>query len=261
MKAIKQLSIAMLTSAAVFSSCSKDEDDTPAEPVITNFSVGAEAGGGKTVNLGGLISYEFDVEASGDDKLAKYHLEMHSEAATEADEYKVLDDDITADFDGLRNTHVHDHAEVSYEAPAGTYHFHLTVTTQGGYTASEEFELEVVSNPAAPKVTDFTVQNMNGGTEYAPGDTVVVSFTATASEGTLDHYHLEIHDEPASGNVEDETKLVDDEFTANIKGETEAIISHIVAIPADAAGAYHVHATISDTKGNGIAKAASFEVK
>ena len=258
---MKKLSVFILSAFLAFSfvGCNDDDDNNGSEskPVISNFSVESEARGGNTITTGGIISFEFDVNMESSDKLSKYHIEIHDEpeSGLAADEYKIIDEDFT-DIDGLRNTHIHDHIEVPVEASTGNYHFHLTVTSQEGYTATEEAKLEVVENPNAPSVTDLSITNKNGGTTLSLNDVIVVKFTAEAKNGaTLKNYHLEIHDEPASGKIEDEYKLVDDEFSDNFKGKDKTTVSHEITITEKAStGKYHFHLHVYDEKNNGTAK-------
>lgn len=262
MKTLTKLGLIALAGVSLFASCKKDEDEKPKEPVISNFNAEAEGTGGTTVNIGSIISFEFEIEAQGEDKLASYHLEIHNEAETEAEEFVLIDETFTDGVEGLRNTHIHEHIDVDHEAPEGTYHFHVTVTTKDGYTVTEDIELNFIINPQAPEITDFTLTNKAGVDKYAPNDTVVISFIATAAKGmTLEKYNLEIHDEPASGLVEDETKIVDDAFTDNFIGEASASINHEVVIPTGAKGVCHVHLIIFDQQNNAIAKASHFEVE
>lgn len=238
-------------------SCEKDEEVNE-KPVITDLKVGHEDGSSDPFNLGGVICLEFNVEMENDDKLKSYHVEIHDEPASGlvADEYKIIDEEF--DISGLRNTHIHDHIEIDVEANTGNYHFHLTVTSENGFTSSEEAHLVVIDNPNAPAVSNFSVANKNGGTTYAVGDIIVVSFDAEAKNGaTLDNYALEIHDEPDSGLLEDETNLVEEEnFTANFQGLTTANVSQEVEITAGGKipGHWHIHLHVSDNADNVTAK-------
>lgn len=238
-------------------SCENDkEDNAETKPAITAFSVGNEVGGTESVQLGGIISFEFDAEMKTNDKIISYYLEMHDEPASglAADEYKIIDKEF--EIGGLRNTHVHDHIEVPLEANTGNYHFHLTVTSENGYTSSKEAHLTVVDNNNAPEVSDFTVTNKSGNATINTGDTLIVSFTAKAKSGnTLKEYHLEIHDEPNSGKLEDEFKLVNKTFTADFANLSEATIQHETEVVAGGeSGNYHIHLHIFDNENNGVAK-------
>ncbi len=112
------------------------------------------------------------------------------------------------------------------------------------------------ANPNAPLVENFSVKNKNGKSTFAKGDTLIVSFKATANgNNTLGKYFLEIHDEPASGKVSDEHKLVDAEFTNNFKALNSTTINHEVIIGNEGSnGKYHVHLHVYDSKNYAIAK-------
>lgn len=262
MKKINFLVVCSLL-ATCFLACNDDDETTNPKPVITSFTVESEVGGGNTIALGGMISFEFDAEMQTNDKIESYHLEIHDEPASglAADEYILIDEEF--EVGGLRNTHVHDHVEVPVDANTGKYHFHLTVTSAEGYTETKEMELQIIENKNAPSVSNFSVSKKSGSGDYQVGDIVVISFTAKAVEGnTLKNYHLEIHDEPASGKLEDEFKLVDEDFTTNFEGLTEAVISHEVEVKdGGAKGKYHVHLHVTDNKNNATAKADEITIK
>lgn len=258
MRKLNLIIVAVLITATMFVSCKKEETPTlEPKPVISNFTVGNEVGGGSTLILGGLISFEFNAEMKTGDKLKSYHLEMHDEPASglAADEYKVIDEEF--DVSGLRNTHIHDHIEIPLDANTGNYHFHLTVTSQDGYTTSKETHLSVEENTNAPVISNFSVTNKSGSTDFQVGDILIVSFEASAKNDiTLKSYHLEIHDEPVSGELEDEFKLVDDEFTADFANESSVVINKEIEIKQGGTkGKYHVHLHVYDNQNNGAAKA------
>ena len=53
-------------------------------------------------------------------------------------------------------------------------------------------------------INNVVAENHDGGTEIPIGGTISVDFEVEAGEAKLDYYHIEIHDHPASGKVEDE---------------------------------------------------------
>lgn len=142
---IKSLFILSAFSAALlFHACSEDDNNGPSKPEVENFVVESE--GGNEITRGGQISYEADVTSTSDAKLDYYHVEIHDEpeSGKEADEYKIIDADLTEDFEGLRNTHLHKHIDVPDTANIGSYHFHLMVVDKDGNTNSVEKHIEVV---------------------------------------------------------------------------------------------------------------------
>ncbi|WP_075602847.1 DUF4625 domain-containing protein [Saccharicrinis aurantiacus] len=261
MKNFKSLGLFVAIAALTFTSCEKEDNTKQAlHPVISEFSVGAEIGDGAEIPLGGQVSFTFNVEMETEDRIISYHVEMHSEAATEADEFKVIDE--TFEVAELRNTHIHDHFAVPTDAPLGAYHFHVKVTSKDGYESEVGQELKVIANPALPIISNFSIEDESGAPkkDFKKGDVIVVKFTAEATEGsTLDHFALEIHDEPKSGELEDEFKQVDGEFTTDtegttVKGETKVNVVHKVTInEVGEAGINHFHLHVYDNKNNGSA--------
>lgn len=106
-----------------------------------------------------------------------------------------------------------------------------------------------------PKIEDIEVTNHDDGTSKVKrGGTISVEFEAIANDDTrLDYYHIEIHDHPASGKIEDEYRIIDDSFknVATFKGLKNAHVHQHVVVPANAnKGSYHVVITVVDEAGN-----------
>lgn len=105
-------------------------------------------------------------------------------------------------------------------------------------------------------ITNVVAENHDGGTEVPLGGTISVNFTATAGDkARLDFYHIEIHDHPASGRVEDEYKIIDDDFKdkSTFKGLRNANVHEHITVPDNAnLGAYHVVIVVVDEDGNSV---------
>jgi len=104
-------------------------------------------------------------------------------------------------------------------------------------------------------ISDVVAENHDGGTDISPGGTISVNFNATAGEARLDFYHIEIHDHPESGLVEDEYKIIDADFKdkSTFKGLRNAFVHEHVIVPENAnPGPYHVVIVVIDEDGYSV---------
>jgi hypothetical protein len=106
-------------------------------------------------------------------------------------------------------------------------------------------------------ITDVSATNHDDGTTViARGGTIAVEFSAIAGDDArLDFYHVEIHDHPASGEVSDEYKIINDDFKnlSTFKGLRNAHIHQHVTVPDTAhLGSYHVVVVVVDEDGNSV---------
>ncbi len=106
-----------------------------------------------------------------------------------------------------------------------------------------------------PEITNVEAGNHDDGTNtIARGSTISVDFEAkTRSGAKLDYYHIEIHDHPTSGKIEDEYKIIDASFKddAKFKGLLNAHVHKHVVVPDTAnTGSYHVVIIVVDEEGN-----------
>ena len=107
------------------------------------------------------------------------------------------------------------------------------------------------------EIKNVTAINHNNETTSVPrGGTVSVNFEAIAGDDArLDFYHIEIHDHPASGEIADEYKIIDDSFKDDdtFKGLRNSNVHHHVIVPDTAnVGSYHVVIIVVDEDGNSI---------
>ena len=105
-------------------------------------------------------------------------------------------------------------------------------------------------------ITNVVAKNHDGGEEVPRGGTISVDFTATAGdEARLDYYHIELHDHPVSGLIEDEYRIIDKSFKdkSTFKGLRNANVHEHISV-ADTAniGEYHVVITVVDEAGNSV---------
>jgi hypothetical protein len=108
-----------------------------------------------------------------------------------------------------------------------------------------------------PEIKNIAATNHDDNTTVIPrGGTISVNFEAVAkNDGKLDWYHIEIHDHPESGLVEDEYRIIDDSFMDKVtfKGLKNANVHEHIIVPAEAnLGAYHVVITVVDEYGNSV---------
>lgn len=105
-------------------------------------------------------------------------------------------------------------------------------------------------------ITNVVAENHDGGIDIPIGGTISVNFTATASDDArLDFYHLEIHDHPSSGLIQDEYKIIDEDFKDKsiFKGLRNANVHEHVSVPDTAnLGSYHVVIVVVDENGNSV---------
>ena len=106
-------------------------------------------------------------------------------------------------------------------------------------------------------ITNIVAQNHNGGgTDVPRGGRISIDFTATAGDDArLDYYHIELHDHPASGKIEDEYRIIDKSFknVSTFKGLRNANVhEHIDVADTANLGEYHVVIVVVDEAGNSV---------
>lgn len=124
----------------VFSSCGKDEDETPSKPVIVLEELGSghDSPDDHAVAAGSDLHVEAQITAEG--VIARIDVEIHQE---DGGSFVIEQSYTEGKYIGVKNTEFHEHIDVPAETPAGEYHFHLTVTDQLGQTATAESELDI----------------------------------------------------------------------------------------------------------------------
>ncbi|WP_109830032.1 DUF4625 domain-containing protein [Reichenbachiella versicolor] len=106
-------------------------------------------------------------------------------------------------------------------------------------------------------ITNIEAKNHDAeGVEVKHGGTIELNFTAIAGdEARLDYYHIELHDHPESGKIEDEYRIIDESFKdkATFKGLRNADVHQHITVPDEAnLGEYHVVIVVVDEDGNSV---------
>jgi hypothetical protein len=180
MKQIKFLSLLLiLTTAVVFLSCNKDEDDPALNPpTIPTFEFGYEDSG--EAYLGADLHIEAEIVA--DAKIDRIQVSIHPEGEhmkSLSDEHAWEVDTTYTKFNGLKNTEFHEHFDVPVHADTGHYHFHFQVIDMDGNTKEVERELHVEApiDTEAPVLTIST--HPADGIIFLNGATISISGTVT----------------------------------------------------------------------------------
>lgn len=121
-----------------FASCSQDDKNDPAKPVITLTEVGH--GNHKTVVAGNDLHLEGSILAEG--VILRIDVEIHAESG---DSFKIEKSYTEGKYVGVRNADFHEHIGIPAEAVAGEYHLHFSVTDRAGQTAVATSELTVTT--------------------------------------------------------------------------------------------------------------------
>ncbi|MCB0805528.1 MAG: DUF4625 domain-containing protein [Bacteroidales bacterium] len=139
----------MIITGLLFSSCSKDEDESVSKPVINLTELGME--NSKTALIGGELHIEANIEAEG--KISKITIEIHPEGEHHSKNGEWEIDTSYTEFSGLLNTTFHKHIDVPMNADTGHYHFHFLVTDREGQQSAVQDEIRVL-------VADTTKQSI-----------------------------------------------------------------------------------------------------
>jgi len=120
-------------------------------------------------------------------------------------------------------------------------------------SCSEDEEPE----PKVLSITNIVAKNHDGDSNEVPrGGTIMLNFTATAGDDArLDYYHIELHDHPESGLIEDEYRIIDETFSdePTFKGLRNADVHQHIPVPDTAnLGEYHVVIVVVDEDGNSV---------
>ena len=142
---MKTTYITLATALVFFGfSATSCNDDEPSKPKATIHELGID--NSKTVVAGTELHVDVDIEAPN--KIASVTIEIHPEGIDKsalAESVAWSFESSYAELVGLRNTELHVDIDVPSTATAGTYHFHVTVVDQDGYSASAEDELTITA--------------------------------------------------------------------------------------------------------------------
>lgn len=158
----------MLSFTGLFWSC--EDDDSVSKPVITDLEIGID--NSRTAYVGSDLHVEAEIVAEG--KIDIITIEIHQEEGSE-DEIAVEYDE----FEGLLNTTFHEHVDIPAETVPGEYHFHLTVTDQGGNqtTVEEDITIEALNDDEAPTIS--VTSSPESGQSFSSGETITIEGTVT----------------------------------------------------------------------------------
>lgn len=137
----RNINLLLLFTALFFgflSSCKKDNVDTPitAKPEIGALEIGMD--NNKTVQAGSDLHLDGEIVAEG--LIEKIEIEIHQEGGGTFKIAKIYNDER---YVNRKNVNFHEHIDIPAVAPAGKYHFHLTVTDKVGNSTTVESPLTV----------------------------------------------------------------------------------------------------------------------
>ncbi len=147
----------------------KEEAET-AKPVITLIELGL--GNNHIGYIGADLHIEADIIAEG--KIDVVSVEIHQEDGGTYEIEATFDE-----FSGLKNTTFHKHIDILADAPAGAYHFHLTVTDLEGNstTVEEDMTIEELVDDVTPVLTISSAPTE--GQSFANGERISIAGTVT----------------------------------------------------------------------------------
>ena len=123
-----------ISSMIMVTSCSDDDEDDVAAPVITNLEVGDDNSLMATVGS----DLHIDAEVAAEGLIEEVEVELHSEDGTGEDiEAKYTE------YSGQKNADFHKHIDIPATATPGEYHFHLKVTDQEGQVSEVDAEVMI----------------------------------------------------------------------------------------------------------------------
>lgn len=120
-----------VVTALGFASCEEDL----AAPTLSNHEIGEN--NSMTATIGDELHMDVEIDAPG--KIDKITVDLHPESVT--------GDDIEAEYTGYSgqlNADFHEDLAIPATAPAGEYHFHMTVTDEAGKSTSYEVDVDIV---------------------------------------------------------------------------------------------------------------------
>lgn len=139
-KLVRSLTLLFSACFFLFSSCGKDDDQTPPKPtiLIEELGSGHDAPDDHAVQAGSDLHIEAQITAEG--LIARIDVEIHQE---EGGSFEIEQSYTEGKYIDVKNTEFHEHIDIPADAPAGEYHFHLTVTDRLGQTATAEADLDI----------------------------------------------------------------------------------------------------------------------
>jgi len=138
-KQVKLSTLFLVSLCISLSSCSeKDEPRIPAPVVnITELGSSHDNPSNHTATIGADLHIAAEILAEG--VIKEIRVEIHGEGGINYEIEKVFADD--SKYAGIKNVGFHEHIDIPTDAPAGEYHFHLTVVDQLGQTTMADADL------------------------------------------------------------------------------------------------------------------------
>ena len=235
----KFTAIVALITTTIFTSCSSDDDSSPASNSITIDLTEVGSGNNLKATAGEDLHLEAEILATG--KIASVAVEIHSESNSNAPEIKQT----FSDYNGLLNATFHKHVDIPATQPAGHYHLHLTVTDQNGNVKTAEAEIEILASSNLFNISLTGIGHGTAGNFHGhAGQEIHIEGTVTAAN-PIATIAIEIHNESNPSVQEIEATYT------NYAGLTTANFHEHLMIPANQpAGDYHFHFTVTDSQGN-----------
>lgn len=122
-----------------FTSCSDDDDNMPAAPVVKLSEIGLE--NSKHAHPGHDLHLEGTIVAEG--LIKRIDVEIHQE---DGGKMKIEKSFTEGKYINVRNAEFHEHIDIPAETPLGEYHLHFTVTDNHGQQTTVEEHLNIVED-------------------------------------------------------------------------------------------------------------------
>lgn len=181
----KKMILALLITAATWSSCKKDDAAVPelAKPTAQNLEIGTNN------NKRGIIGADFHLNAdivAGDkiDNVTVRIAQKTTETYTAAWKFEVS----WETYKGAKNTNIHKHFDIPADAPKGKYDFFLIVTDQNGTKLEIKEGFTILAAADLPFNPTFTFRNVPTDNQvYKKGESIIARFSVNnvRDEGTL----------------------------------------------------------------------------
>lgn len=216
-------------------SCSKDDEESINAPKIELQELGADHDNPNNhiAQVGGEMHIEASINAPG--KVKSIIVEIHQEEG----DFKHSQTYTDAKYVGAINPTFHEHFEIPANAPAGEYHFHLTVIDELGQSGTAEANLKLVP----PTISNIEVF----ADKYAPEEGVIYVHTTAAITADISPLEpissitLELHQEDGDGVL-----LEHLDITENYDKETGKLKYVSPQIPFNSpAGEYHLQIDVT----------------
>lgn len=178
MKAKSYLSILIVSTAIIFSSCEKDEE----KPQISDFELGYQ--NSKMATLGNDLHIQAEIVAER--RISTIRVAIHpvgdgDKKSTDANlnESEWEFDSIYTEFAGLKSTTFHKHVDIPVTVDTGSYHFHFIVTDLDGNQTEQDDALRL-AQPDDDMAPVINITNApSAGQTFSNGGTITITGSVT----------------------------------------------------------------------------------